>query len=461
MSDPSDSLAAGSHPIPPHAEDDALACLEKAEANPHTFEVWPPLLYALSVGPQPSDLWAALALMGRCGQDRIAGLEALGRQLGEQRRGDALERLSMTTAPQNEAPYFASVLWTLLARYRYRIDYDLDAACALYDRALTGFPFERFLQDLPPAEQQSMLRILGHYTVPPLISLDPPEYIGDAPPEDPQRMLTPWPALPAADLLVLAACDDRYLQMYGHQFLQSVFTALPTASVLIHVMNPSDASAESRRHWQKEFPRCGFSEESGPTDVSYYAARRFMIADMVRRHYHRDLLILDIDEVMTPAFPAVLERARQAPLALWFGPEFLNATNGILEGIVYAAGDNPLAGTALAATAAWLRKRHAENRAFWHWDGYALHHGLSHLGPQRAEVLDLAPLYPRLPHDDGELPQKTVHKRLDSTDDQPNLQRLVAQAFLRRFDPQHTPQPFQMAGLSPALLAELSVEKAP
>ncbi|MEI8397371.1 MAG: hypothetical protein WCF85_21850 [Rhodospirillaceae bacterium] len=123
------------------------------------------------------------------------------------------------------------------------------------------------------------------------------------------------PDLPGDGLIVFAACCETYFLAYGERFIRGLVAVCSNASCLIHVMNPDAAGDAARAGLRNEFPRTGFSTETGPTSGGWYASRRFLLCPVVQEHYRRDLVVMDVDSVFDQRFTALLDASAGSELA--------------------------------------------------------------------------------------------------------------------------------------------------
>ncbi len=384
---------------------EVLACFARIEAAPHDPAPWSDLLYALATTATVSDVWAVVPLLARNNQNRIAHLMVLCRRLAEEGHVAVLDDLCAGDR-LGISGVFLAVPRYYAARHAYLMDCALDVARAHYEQAVTGIPFAAGFADLKAEESADLWDLLRRILFS-LLGVRPLDYCEDAPSEP--DLLLDFPDLPESDLLIFAACDDAYCQSYAYPFLSAVYRCCPDAVVLIHVMNPTPEGGAVRWALRRDFPRCAFSSESCPVSLPLYAARRFMLAEPLRRRYNRDLLILDVDAVLTPEFMTDFAAVRASELALWRSLSMHSNDSGVYEAVVFAARGDTIAMQFFADATAWYRKTLARDGAFWCWDGYGLHYALARLGEQRSRVCNLAELWPDLSLGKAILPQQRCH----------------------------------------------------
>lgn len=103
---------------------------------------------------------------------------------------------------------------------------------------------------------------------------------------------------------VMFSCDEVYFRRFAPSLLESAATAMPGATVVAHVVNPSAETLADAARWAAD-PRIrfGFSHETPPgmenwpriKRISYFAAARFMRAYAWKRRLARPLIVVDTD----------------------------------------------------------------------------------------------------------------------------------------------------------------------
>lgn len=448
----------------------AAACFSALEADPRQAHVWEDLLYHLGCGDTATDVWAALPLMAQYGINRVAVFINACSRLTE----DGLDPMRfypltpLTVDPLSAV--FASIVGCFCGRQAYLQRYDLDAACTAYDHALQAFPFAALtarFSTLGTAEEQATAQeFLWTRGFSPLFALRPRAYSAVSPPEEAPL---PWPVLSTAgDFLVMASADDRYCQIYGERLLQSVAEHFPQTACLLHVMNPTVAGDSIRKDWQQRYPFVSFVCESAPSEPPYYAARRFMVINAVRRHYQRDMLLMDMDGYVEKGMAGLVRQLRGTPLGLVFRkvvPVRSGQPNILYDAFIdarciYVAADSGLAEQFFARVHAYLHHKIAMEEVFWCWDETALCHAWSCLDPAEQDAVVNMVLLDAdiLQHGiaTGNLHVKT--QGLTMTSDQPFAQRTLARILNRLFDPARTPHPFRMLLHAPYLPPILTPE---
>lgn len=431
----------------------ATAALAAVEADPRQAGLWEDLLYHLGQDGLPAALWSTLPLMAQHGINRAAVVINACARLAED--GCDLSGFDPLTADP-----FSTALSTVVAccrgRQAYLSGYDLNAACSAYDRAVQQFPFVALTAASAALgredERATVQEFVWTRGLSPLFALSPPSYSAGSLPQD---TALPWPDLPiAGDSLIMASADDGYCRIYGERLLDSVARYCPQTACLLHVMNPTDEGERVRQDWRQRYPFAAFVTESAPADVPYYAARRFMLINAVRRHYGRAVVLMDMDGYLEQGMPELLPRLRQHPLALIFRrptPVRAGQPNILYDAFldarcVYAHADSVVADRFFDRTAAYLAHKRADDAVFWCWDESALCHAFCCLdAAERAGIADMTALDSAvLQHGiaTGNLHHKTQGQSM--TSNQPFAQRILARILGRLFDPVTTPQPFQM-----------------
>jgi hypothetical protein len=113
-----------------------------------------------------------------------------------------------------------------------------------------------------------------------------------------------------APLLVVTSCNGSYFERFGGAFIASVCGSLPAAKLHIHVANPAGPLDAARFAGTGE--RLSFSSDRTPDEASFFACKRFTLAHELMHRHRADLLISDIDAVLTPKcveLPALMQGA--------------------------------------------------------------------------------------------------------------------------------------------------------
>jgi hypothetical protein len=124
-------------------------------------------------------------------------------------------------------------------------------------------------------------------------------------PEHPALALSPE-GLPCPDAasstpVIFASCNGDYFERFGPEFLAS---AAPLSGLRchIHVVNPTSSTqplfAQATAHAAATF---SLAIDTGPTDASFYACKRFLLAGDVMDRFAADIIVTDIDTVVKPA----------------------------------------------------------------------------------------------------------------------------------------------------------------
>ena len=414
---------------------DLEQALLQLQQQPEQIEFWAEALTHTALSGDEKATAALLLLMEQQRRDRIHAVAAMAAHLAALGRDDSLTILAKTMPP----PY-AALCRAILAQYRYLSDYDPDQAYALYDTTLRHFPFADPLHGFSLAEIGSLKTQLAHRVLAPLLGVEPLRFLQTAPTaEDPVHI----PPLPEGELLVLAACDEAYAGLYVPQFLAAVTHALPQATLLVHVMNPSPDGQQQRAALRNTYPRAVFSDEICPVNIPFYTVRRFTLAETLRhRCWSSDILVLDIDEEPTPALAGLVAAVQASPVALWQTKVFDRTVSGIYERVLFLRRNSPVTDRFLDYTRRYLHHKQQQGQIFWGWDGFALFHALCGLGEQRQQVLDLNPLYPTL---FAEIMLQVIrHPKTEQNSSltSPAMQELFRRLLSTRFDPAVSPQPF-------------------
>lgn len=131
-----------------------------------------------------------------------------------------------------------------------------------------------------------------------------------APPPPPPELSPVLPLLVdgPAPLVLVAACNGLYLNIFGDVYARSVDAIAPGSLLHLHVIDPPpDLDAWAQR-LRDRLPHTivNVSRETAPprATATYFAASRFLIATQLMDLYRRDLLITDIDiELITNPAP--------------------------------------------------------------------------------------------------------------------------------------------------------------
>ena len=105
------------------------------------------------------------------------------------------------------------------------------------------------------------------------------------------------PRLGAADLVLAAACDGRYFQLFAPGFVRSAAAFLPGMTVHLHVIEPDAAALALFAELAQAAPALNLSTEpAGPyRSGAYYASSRFLIGPALIERYGKRLMLTDID----------------------------------------------------------------------------------------------------------------------------------------------------------------------
>lgn len=211
-------------------------------------------------------------------------------------------------------------------------------------------------------------------------------------PYDPPAIDLPAPH--PSPLLVFACCCDSYFRAYGERFVAQLSAALPQASYLIHVLNPSPAAHAMGERLRRDFPHGTISFEECREDGALYASRRFMLAPLLRQLHAGDLLIMDVDSVFTGPIADLVAASRRAGMAYFGNAGELLPSLVVSAAYLYLPRASPVADRFLASVAAYLHRKLAEPVVFWTVDQAALFRGVCLLEARRNDALDLSTVFP-------------------------------------------------------------------
>lgn len=112
-----------------------------------------------------------------------------------------------------------------------------------------------------------------------------------------------WGTAAQSDFVLLAACDGRYLERFGADFLYSLVGRGQGAALHLHVVEPEAGMQDRVSGWAARagLPLTLTAEAANPwRGGAYYASARFLVAGQVReRNGFRPLMITDIDVAFT------------------------------------------------------------------------------------------------------------------------------------------------------------------
>lgn len=210
----------------------------------------------------------------------------------------------------------------------------------------------------------------------------------------PAEVAPAFPTLPDSDLLLLTACCDRYFTAYAERFLTGAAQALPGVPALIHVINPTPDGDALRARLAGVFPLARFTTETGRADAPFLSCRRLTLAPALRRHAHRDLLVLDVDSVFPAATAAMVAACRGAAVATVSNREALLPTLLVSCAWVFLSVDAPATDRFLSLCTTYLHRKLAEPVVFWTVDQAALFRALCLLPDRATQARDLRDSFP-------------------------------------------------------------------
>ncbi len=141
--------------------------------------------------------------------------------------------------------------------------------------------------------------------------------------------------------IILAACDEIYFQKFGRAFT-GICLKHSKGVVHIHVINPSKDTLRFFENIQDT--RISFStEQTEINSRSYYASSRFLVAPFILDAYDANVLILDIDSIVTRNVDPLIRALANGPEDVFVPtmPHAWNPWNYHLAGTVLLK-NNPL-----------------------------------------------------------------------------------------------------------------------
>lgn len=136
-----------------------------------------------------------------------------------------------------------------------------------------------------------------------------------------------WRLAPAAEYTLLAACDGRYLERFGADFLRSAEAFAAGASIHLHVVEPTEAGLAAVAEQAVRTSLVVNLTREGGCDLrsgAYYACSRFLVAEKVMARDGRPVMITDVDIVFTRPLAELAAAARRFDFASFvhdgFGP---------------------------------------------------------------------------------------------------------------------------------------------
>jgi hypothetical protein len=116
----------------------------------------------------------------------------------------------------------------------------------------------------------------------------------------PPARLAFTPSSPGSPV-VLSSCNGDYFDHFGPEFLASA-ASIAGLRCHIHVVNPTATTETLFAHGHAQSKaELSLSCDQGPTEASYYACKRFLIAGDLMDRFASDLIVTDIDTVLRPA----------------------------------------------------------------------------------------------------------------------------------------------------------------
>lgn len=117
--------------------------------------------------------------------------------------------------------------------------------------------------------------------------------------------------------VVLSSCNGVYFEKYGPAFLASV-ARQDGLRCHLHVVNPTPATeAIFRAAHADARAELSLCTDSGPEVASYYACKRFLVAGSVMDRFGADVIITDIDTVVTPQLATLLDHVPDGDAGLF------------------------------------------------------------------------------------------------------------------------------------------------
>ena len=126
--------------------------------------------------------------------------------------------------------------------------------------------------------------------------------------------------------IILAACDDKYFDMFAVGLVHSMNTRAETHALHLHFLKPSDATIAKADALRKQFSnvrltyttdQCLDAHKANAQKI-YYAAARFVVAPFILEAGARRLLIVDVDSVMRTSPWPILSQMRDTSIGFVF-----------------------------------------------------------------------------------------------------------------------------------------------
>ena len=170
--------------------------------------------------------------------------------------------------------------------------------------------------------------------------------------------------------LIVSVCDGRYFQTYGQRFLSSFERVCPDLDVWVHVINPDAETGVALTDLAENRPGVLVSIERGPHHTSYFASRRFLLAEMGLDRFERPVVTVDFDSVFHDNFRVLLGCAKGADIGYLRTMGEIRPTSIVKAAFLYAE-NSALARRFLRHTTRYLIGKLAED-PLWMIDQVAL-----------------------------------------------------------------------------------------